>query len=339
MDYDEWVIAKALLTPQLGFSMDYQMTHGEGDFGIHQAIQFYFDAWSIEMTKIDTNKLLHQNGETNWEINMVDFREDGNENLLTLNEIIQNPKQKTWVLWAFYPDRLKLHPSIQPNFMLAGQKIDWPLYYVVTTESQQTIVWPISDRNIPVDMDYDFSGSIQFPLAFGWDHWDELFQDDGHKLLLSPSSKVGGMSAATRESYDEASLLRMVGLDDLEVMGLNLSQLQSEKLSALFQFLSGWRAFNVLEADKMIEKGSDNFFEIKTEDVAQGLAANGRSSLILRNIIQQSVTPVAELRDDFIVSSSVTPIFAVTLSVKKMPTFGTLNWKIDNLISLLTPMT
>jgi len=334
MDYDEWVIAKALLTPQLGFSMDYQMTHSDEDaFGIHQAIQFYFDAWSIEMTKIDTNKLLHQNGETNWKINIVDFREDGDENLLTLNEIIQNPKQKTWVLWAFYPDRLI---SNQPNFMLGDpNKIEWPLYYVVTTESQQTIVWPISDRNIPVDMDDDIEGSIQFPLAFGWDHWDELHKGDDQKLLLSPS---GGRSAATRESYDEASLLRMVGLDDLEEMGLNLEQLQSEKLSALFQFLSGWRAFDVLEADKMIEKGSDDFFEIKTEDVAQGLAANGRSSLILRNIIRQSLTPVVELRDDKIVSSSVTPIFAVTLSVKKMPTFGTLNWKIDNLISLLTPM-
>lgn len=332
MDYDEWVIAKALLTPQLGFSMDYQLGHEIDDFGLNQAIQFYLDAWSIEMTKIDTNKLLHQNGETNWKINIVDFREDGDENLLTLNEIIQNPKQKTWVLWAFYPDRRITASGVGPNFMLDSILPEWPLYYVVTTESQQTIVWPISDRNIPVDMDDDREGSIQFPLAFGWDHWDELHKGDDQKLLLSPS---GGRSAATRESYDEASLLRMVGLDDLDEMGLNLEQLQSEKLSALFQFLSGWRAFDVLEADKMI----DDVTKIKTdEDVAQGRAANGRSSLILRNIIQQSLTPVVELRDDKIVSSSVTPIFAVTLSVKKLPTFGTLNWKIDNLISLLTPM-
>ena len=278
---------------------------------------------------------------------MIDFREDVSENLLTLNEIIQNPKQKTWVLWAFYPDRhffgFYKKPSnleerlndIEEN--LGDIKIEWPLYYVVTNESPQTIGWPISDSIIhTLDEDDEIEGAIHFPLAFGWDHWDELHKGDGHKLLLSPS---GGRSAATIESYDEASRFRIVGLGDLDEMGLNLEQLQNQKLSALFQFLGGWRAFDVLDAEKMMRKDSNDKQEIKTDDdVAEGYAANGRSSLILRNLIQQYLTPLWEIRGEQIVYSSVTPIFALTLSINKTPTFGTLNWKIDNLIWLLTPI-
>ena len=67
MDYDDWVIAKALLTSQLGFSMDYQMTNQEDDFGIHQAIQFYLDAWSAEVANDSFNKLLLPTGWTQLE--------------------------------------------------------------------------------------------------------------------------------------------------------------------------------------------------------------------------------------------------------------------------------
>ncbi len=347
MDYNEWVIAKALLTPQLAFSMDYQMTHEEGDFGLDEAIQFYLEVWSDfgRDSPESFNKLLRQRGESNWKVQVVDLREEVPENLLTLNEIIQNPKQQTWVLWAFYPHRY-FHSRLDAYTLEERLKdfeddfgdinIEWPLYYVVTTESPQTIVWPLSDSIIPtLDVDDEIEEAMQFPLAFGWDHWDELKEGDDHRLLLSPS---GGLLPI--ESYEEASRLRSVGLDDLDKMGLNLEQLQSQKLSALFQFLSGWRAFDVLEADKVMGKDSDGKYESKTgDDVAEGRAANGRSSLIFRNIINQSLHPVWEIRGKHIVSSPITPIFAVTLSVKKTPTFGTLNWKIDNLIWLLTPMT
>jgi len=354
MDYDEWVIAKTLLTSQLGFSMDYQLTHEEAEtFGISQAIQSYLEEWgAFTRDAPDSfNKLLFQRGESNWKVQVVDFTEDVPENLLTLTEIIQNPNYQTWVLWAFYPNRFFRDFSTKNRDELLNdirtmiskspmKRLEWPLYYVVTTESPQTIIWPIPDSLIhTLNEDDEIEGVLQFPLAFGWDHWDELHKDDEHKLLLSPSR--GG--ATSSKSYDVAGQPQTVGLDDLEGMGLNLEQLQIQKLSALFQFLSGWCAFDVLDADNLsnamkdIDAGESRAYT----DVAKGLAANGRSSLILRNLIQQYTTPLLEIRASTqqIVYSSVTPIFAVTLSIRENPTFATLNWKIDNLIWLLTSKT
>jgi hypothetical protein len=334
MDYPEWIVAKHLLDAQLAFTLEYQ-TEEQPESYINNAITFFLKTWEewISVRGVTERRERHLLGDS-YSYTIIDFREDKLSRLMSLVPMLEKKNKETWVLWAFAPNKGRYDTSLQnlSDLVNKGFVIDWPLYYVVTNETTQNI---------------DFKeNSINWPLALGWDHWEEITEYNYQSLLLTPT---GGafMPSDDIENYIVAGEPDEIDEAGLAEKGFTDEQIEKGHLEGLFHFLSGWRAFDVHKLHNpnkiMVNLDGD---EISIDDLTASFGklvnntgpAMGKSSLILRNLISQDIKPAAQHEGSDIIYSTVTPVFAIILS-KKMnpaPAFPILNWKIDNLISLLS---
>lgn len=343
MDYPEWIVAKHLLDAQLAFTLEYQTEGTSGN--INNAITFFLKTWE-EWISVQgaTERREHLLLGGSYSYTIIDFREDKLSRLMSMVPMLEKKNKETWVLWAFAPNKGRYDTSLQnlSDLVNKGFVIDWPLYYVVTNETPQNINFVGPDTT----SSHGASGSINWPLALGWDHWDEITEDNIQSLLLTPT---GGafMPSDAIENYKIAGETDEIDEVGLAEKGFTDEQIEKGHLEGLFHFLSGWRAFDVHEtlllgANKIMENLDGDRIRSIDDLTASfgGLVKNtgpamGKSSLILRNLISQDIKPAAQQGGLDIIYSTVTPVFAIILSKNNNPKFPILNWKIDNFISLL----
>jgi len=334
MDYDEWVVAKHLLDAQLAFTLDYQLDDMSAQ--LDNAITSFINTWKEWIAvrgATERRERLLLGGDYSYTV--IDFREDKLSKLLSMWGRLGVKNNESWVLWAFAPSKVALMTATEVNrgHPLIHQKpiIDWPLYYVVTNETPQKIeLDSISTWNRATD-----KIGINWPLALGWDHWEDITEESDDSLLLTPT---GGVFLPS----DDISNYKIAGKKDymnegaLESKGFTEEQFEIGALEGLFHFLSGWRAFDVLDTDMVTLEGDKISIDDFPSISSYSGAAMGKSSLILRNLISQDLKPVARQEaSNEIIYSTVTPVFAIILSKDKPPPFSTLNWAEHNFISLL----
>tara|TARA_R110002020_G_scaffold205131_2_gene409675 strand:+ start:8135 stop:9220 length:1086 start_codon:yes stop_codon:yes gene_type:complete len=350
--FRDWQMAQQVLKQQLDASRSWQMSAfndgilDEGDT-ISDAIEFYLSQWRGFLEDEERWSPWKVSGVFSF-VNPEAPRGLGGASigLLRLKHYLEkNALSNNMVLWAFSPmsmaEGLAEYPQdltdlVEDLYSLTYERlragsIDWPLYYMVTTDMPQSF-----DTEITVD-GHDISALM--PYAMGFDHWGNIQKVKARDMLLSPDVEGVGLPGT------EWLLGRRV---NMAAGKMTKEYVASGGIGQVLRFLKhGHPLFKkapdgsrLIQTDFTWEKPPHAFAK---HNISSRPNTEGMTMPTINSLLALDAQPHYQVLEDrhgelVMLYNTVNPIFAIVLTGKRHPNFQILNWRTDNLITLFPYM-